>query len=1019
MEENIHSFLFKLKEETVEDNVNLISMTGGKWSVGSSKLSQFFSLVKQYPQSLYLVEKLHPEKAKFVIDIDNPDGTDWFNNDIKNQIMTALSSLITRVYNVVPEVDFMFNDKFPLQKVHIYVHNLFTNSKERKALWLHLQKLVPILRDRIDLKLSGFRMLGQYKPIECDQKTKEGNSIFVPAYGKGCYLPEGKKTRAELTLEDYRKYSLLLRHNNPLNDLLHCYKKIIYPAVINYRNDDEDDDDNEQQNSIIQIPEADRPAIISSFLNVADPDSCRMEWSRLIRSLFNLGATIEQIHQWSSISKTKYDNNAKRCINKLTETEFCGIPCLLSHLKSITSTPEIKSLRTKLISYLPKRTKPFNINEYLLKPNQLLPTGLNQVFYYDIDPKDKLSKYVRPLLLERLQIVNSPLGSGKTTALTTYIGNIPANEKVIIITPRRAFAKFIHLEMKNIPGHKFYSYLEDKAIHQHNNVIIQVESLHKLNLKMYDHVIMDECESILSQLTSLDTQKNNITENHLTFMGLLENSKSIIMCDAFVSERTIHFCNHLNLPYILHDYSAIAYKPRTYTHYRYISKKQDEFQKWCSDLIYDLQNDKKLFIFVSSKNKLQRIVHNIHKHTSVRGIEYYSGKALQGEIKDIWNNPDIRYIITTSTITVGCNFPNRKVFDRLYIYASSSSENMIRDIFQASMRVRNINDNHLVLYTDDRTLGKFLPCIKKYVEDDVAYQLFYLREYFGDKYKVTRPILKDLFIYNQLEHNQSIMYLNETFDIYMEMLNYSRSPCNQYDDIMMLESNDYEPVITNYLDIPEIYRTEYENLKNQSNRTPDMEKQLEKFYFQSLITTKESTITTGELMNQLWKVFQINKNKIKFRNAAYEKGVKENLVTIDELKHYSTKDLFDDKLPQRIEHVRDLCEYIELEHSHAEQNFTKQQLEEIPDNFCDKLRVLFGYKDCRKIKTEWSYAAKKHLVQHVLSDWGLTKVKTVKKTRRNEDGVRHQDEMLATQAEIPWDNIIAKKTPRMLLNLDE
>ncbi len=163
-------------------------------------------------------------------------------------------------------------------------------------------------------------------------------------------------------------------------EMIHKYHQIIYPKTINYKETDENEDDEIEEEKIIQIPENERDDILNKFISIADPDSCRDEWSRIIRALFNLGASTQLIHKWSSISQTKYNNSAKRTIDKLKETSFCGIQILVSHLKKLPKTEPLIELKNKLISYLPpKPKKPFDINEYLLRPYQQLPTGFNEV----------------------------------------------------------------------------------------------------------------------------------------------------------------------------------------------------------------------------------------------------------------------------------------------------------------------------------------------------------------------------------------------------------------------------------------------------------------------------------------------------------------------------------------------------------------------------------------------------------------------------------------------------------------
>jgi hypothetical protein len=92
---------------------------------------------------------------------------------------------------------------------------------------------------------------------------------------------------------------------------------------------------------------------------------------------------------------------------------------------------------------------------------------------------------------------------GKTKQLKNYLVNNPTN-RVLFISFRKTFSNEIKTKFP-----EFQSYIDQTNLNI-DKLIIQVDSLHKLDLIPYDLLILDECESIFNQLKSI--QIKNITE---------------------------------------------------------------------------------------------------------------------------------------------------------------------------------------------------------------------------------------------------------------------------------------------------------------------------------------------------------------------------------------------------------------------------------------------------------------------------------------------------------------------------
>ena len=93
-------------------------------------------------------------------------------------------------------------------------------------------------------------------------------------------------------------------------------------------------------------------------------------------------------------------------------------------------------------------------------------------------------------------------------------------------------------------------------------IVIQTESLHRLNLNAYTNwgnntlLIVDECESIASQMTVGKTHAINHMKNLDTFANLVQQSSKIICLDAFVSPKTVNLLQDPQVDFKLYKYTV-------------------------------------------------------------------------------------------------------------------------------------------------------------------------------------------------------------------------------------------------------------------------------------------------------------------------------------------------------------------------------------------------------------------------------------------------------------------------------
>ena len=307
---------------------------------------------------------------------------------------------------------------------------------------------------------------------------------------------------------------------------------------------------------------------------------------------------------------------------------------------------------------------------------------------------------------DKFTILSTYMGKGKTYSIVNIINNFKNTYKrILAITPRRTFSYFIHDELlKNIFIHHYEDnkkdnkknnkkkdiFINDKDFNDlniHDNLVIQIESLTKLNGN-YDLIILDESESILKQFSSSTmNEKYGLTFN--TFHRIIMNSKKVIFADAFIKSRTIDYVRAFektSFTMIINKSSPVIRKA-----FQISPDKMNDM------LIADLKNGKKIYCFFGSQTKLKNFeeIMKSHKDLNIKYESYHSDSKNDEtlkNVKDNWRNLDL--IITTSKLTVGVSYTVENHFDKIYCVFSNHSC-CVRDVMQSLMRVRHITDNEL------------------------------------------------------------------------------------------------------------------------------------------------------------------------------------------------------------------------------------------------------------------------------------------------------------------------------------
>lgn len=137
-------------------------------------------------------------------------------------------------------------------------------------------------------------------------------------------------------------------------------------------------------------------------------------------------------------------------------------------------------------------------------------------------------------------IIRAPMGSGKTTALISWLKMFRVMHlSTLVISCRRTFAMelFNRFCREGLTDFELYLNIEDR-IFDRPNLIIQIESLYRTRRK-YEILILDEVMSIINQFYSSTMKQLDAVDTR--FIECLQQCKYLIAMDATINRPLIEF----------------------------------------------------------------------------------------------------------------------------------------------------------------------------------------------------------------------------------------------------------------------------------------------------------------------------------------------------------------------------------------------------------------------------------------------------------------------------------------------
>jgi hypothetical protein len=376
-------------------------------------------------------------------------------------------------------------------------------------------------------------------------------------------------------------------------------------------------------------------------------------------------------------------------------------------------------------------------NEYFNKEYDAYDFEYNNLdeIYLENDNKlnyDSISKYFKN---EKLCVLKSPYGTGKTTYMTKliqeryndneleelkkkketkmnkdYIKEIEEkiknyrNKRIIFLVMRQSLSNNLEVEYGKL-GFKNYLDTNSKINHKDNRIIISLESLKKITynkmgktfIKSYDLVICDEFCSLLSHFNSPTVKEPESIFN--LFELIIKLSTQTYFLDGDISNREVKYLQNY------YDYTSKPLINKKVSRHLNMNLTYDD-KKYFDAINEDLKNGKKICFVSMSSGFCETIKKMYGDKYKVLVYNEKTDGAVKKQLKDIetlFKSYDI--VIYSPSITVGVSF-DFDYFESIYGYICKSC--CARVFYQMLFRIRKFVNNDinilidpLVSYKDD------------------------------------------------------------------------------------------------------------------------------------------------------------------------------------------------------------------------------------------------------------------------------------------------------------------------------
>ncbi len=325
------------------------------------------------------------------------------------------------------------------------------------------------------------------------------------------------------------------------------------------------------------------------------------------------------------------------------------------------------------------------------------------------------SRYLQAEIKRGLNLIDSGMGTGKSTNVKDFIKKNP-HLKTLVISHRVALAQSLKSGLtSDAVSVEFYQDLilkdvgpgvdTNMALRNAHILVCSVDSLWRLAGSNWDAVFVDEVEQNLGQYFAKTIQYGEDCLNYLTFA--LTNSQYQILADAHLGALTYDFCNRVGM------HSGVLYKNK----FKIAEGKKlfvyESKHHLMEKVMQQLMSKGKRYIYANSKEQVKTIATAIEQS---RERNHYHGKVLvvhadvtsTDEVKEALQDinaivPELDVLIASPTLGTGFDIKSdAHQFDKTIGFLSSnvgSSE----EGHQGLNRARDVQEFHVFLDPSERS----------------------------------------------------------------------------------------------------------------------------------------------------------------------------------------------------------------------------------------------------------------------------------------------------------------------------
>ncbi|EDP57127.1 plasmid replication protein, CyRepA1 family [Vibrio sp. AND4] len=325
------------------------------------------------------------------------------------------------------------------------------------------------------------------------------------------------------------------------------------------------------------------------------------------------------------------------------------------------------------------------------------------------------SRYLQAEIRKGLNLIDSDMGTGKSTVAKNFIQKNP-HFKTLVISHRVALAKSLKagLQGDNVSV-EFYQDLIIKdpvpgtdanmALRNAHVLVCSVDSLWRLAGSNWDVVFVDEFEQNLTQYYAKTIQYGEHCLNYLQFV--LTNSETQILADAHMGELAFDFCHHIGMHsgvYFKNSYQVAQGKKM------FVYESKDHLLE---EVMQQVMAKGKRYIYANSKEQVKAIGTAIEQE---RERKHYDGSVLvvhadvtgTDEVKTALENinaivPKLDILIASPTLGTGFDIKSDTHQFEKTIGFLSSRVGTAEEGHQGLNRARDVQEFHVYLDNAERS----------------------------------------------------------------------------------------------------------------------------------------------------------------------------------------------------------------------------------------------------------------------------------------------------------------------------